>query len=128
MKAINNKELVLSVIEAIIYTGETNNFGIFNLGEDYYIQIVGNRGDYELYCEAVSNVYLEETALLSPEQESQLFALGWTVAPEQNYSLRHNVDSEDSRGQLADLILQTAELVYNCTEIEESNIILELEN
>ena len=128
MKTTNNKELVLSVIEAIIYAGETSNFGIFNLGGNYYIQIIGNRGDYELYCEAVSNYYLEETALLSQEQENQLFALGWAIAPEQNYSLRHKVDSEALRAQLADLILQTVELVYNCTKIEESNIILELEN
>lgn len=124
-----NQELILALIEQLIYKGGKSNFVIIHLNTDYYIQMAAARGDYELYCEAVSDYYLMDRQVLSNTQKDTLAQLNWNAPQdtEANYILTHQVDSEQSRAALADLILRTAQDVYNCQYIEMEDILLNLE-
>ncbi len=124
-----NREVILSAIEQIIYEGGKSNFVIFNLNSDYYIQMAARRGDYEIYCEAISDNYLEEGKLLTQAQKETLKKLSWNDPEnsEGNYFIKHNVDSELSRTNLSGLISKTANQVYSCEEIRAGNVILNLE-
>ncbi|MEL6717150.1 MAG: hypothetical protein AAFP82_00375 [Bacteroidota bacterium] len=123
------QELLLSLIEDVIYSGGENNFAIIGLNREYYIQIAAGKGDYEVYCEAVSNHYLEEEYYLTEDQIQQLATLNWQ-SPEDsegNYFLVHPVDSEGSRTNLADLLLTTSKSVYDAQNLTEKDISLNLE-
>jgi len=125
-KAIS-KEKILWAIEEIIYKGGESNFVIFGLNSDYYIQIAAKRGDYEIYCEAVSDHYLEKE--LTNDQKSKLLNLSWNTpeSTEGNFHLTHKVYSESTREQLANLIFITAKDVYKCDTIDSNDINLVLE-
>lgn len=120
---------LISVIEEIIYNGGEHNFAIIQLNEDYYIQIAASRGDYEMYCEAVGNEYLEEETYLTEEQVVNLIKLKWELPVESisNYNQIHKVDSERSREELAELIIETSNKVYMIKEIDIEKIDINLE-
>ena len=124
-----DKEVIISAIEQILYKGGKSNFLIFNLDSDYFIQMAAGRGDYEIYCEAISDNYLEEDKRLTKEQKGILRSLLWNdpKSSEDNYYIKYKVNSELSRIRLAELILKTANQVYNCERIDIENIILNLE-
>ena len=70
-----NREVILSAIEQILYKGGKGNFVIFNLNSDFFIQMAAGRGDYEIYCEAISDNYLDEGKLLTKalDQDSMFY-------------------------------------------------------
>ena len=125
MKELN---LILGIIEALIYTGGKLNFAILPFGE-YYIQMVAGRGDYEIYCEAISNNSLDSEDYLNESQMRLLKKLNWNEPQnsEGNYYLTHSVDSEKGREDLSHLILVTSKIVYGSNEIMEENVIFERE-
>ena len=105
----------------------------FPLGSDYYIQLLSSRGDHEIYCEAVGNKFLFPDTFLDEAQIAKLESLNFTLddlggdmAPSGNYAQMHRVDSEESREKLCELIIKTAEVVYNCTAIDTDMINLEI--
>ena len=124
---VHQQSQVLSLIETIIYEGGKNNFVILGLSSDYYIQIAAAKGAYEVYCEAVSNYYLEEEDWLQGEQVELLKKMNWSLKEDENYSLNHPVDSENSRELLAKLIVDTAMQAYKVDGIDFNNISLNLE-
>lgn len=123
------KELVIAVIENLLYYGGKSNFAILPLGRDYYIQMATEKGAYQVYAEAVGNYYLYEDSLLSEDQINRLIELTWQPpdTKDGNFFLIHNVDSEHEREELAELILYTASEVYGIHEIEEEQVDLNLE-
>ena len=132
MQVINSqdkRELLLSIIEKVIYEGGKNNFAIIPANAAYYLQIAAARGDYDLYCEAVSNNYLEGEDMLVPAQEEQLAALGWyhPQSAAGNFYLHHPVNSETARIALAELFEQTLLEVYHASMINTDYIIVELQ-
>ncbi len=124
-----SKELVIAVIENLLYYGGNSNFAILPLGKDYYIQMATSKGAYEMYVEAVSNNHLFEDCFLTEDQINRIIELSWQPPDrlEGNYFLIHNVDSEHEREELAELILYTASEVYGFDEVEEESIVLNLE-
>ena len=124
---VHQQSQVLDLIETIIYEGGNNNFVILGLSSDYYIQIAAAKGAYEVYCEAVSNYYLEEENWLQGKQIEWLEKLNWNLKEDENYSLSHSVDSENSRELLAKLIVDTAMQAYKVDGIDFNNISLNLE-
>lgn len=126
---IENSLIVQSIIEQILYEGGTDNFVIFGLGSDYYVQLTASKGAYEIYCEAISNNYLEAELMLTQEQKNYLHHLSWNPpkGSDENYYLKHKVDSELDRAELAALILNTATLAYNCKTINFDSIVLNLQ-
>lgn len=123
------REVIIAAIEQILYKGGKSNFVIFNLNSDYFIQIAAGRGDYEIYCEAISDNYLTEEKILTKAQKDALSNLNWNDPKnsEDNYHMKYKVHSELKRKELAALILKTANQVYNCESIDIENIILNLE-
>lgn len=122
MQLNKNVELILAAIETVIYRGDADNFVIFHLNDNgAYIQFLAAKGDYEIYCEAVHNDYLEKSDQLNDSQISTLKNLGWLnpVGINENYHLTHQVDSEKSRLDLAKLLWKTAVLVYKCKSIDK---------
>ena len=131
MKQIDNvtmQDIVLSLIEDIIYKGGKNNYVVFSLDKYYYIKIKSVQGTHEVYCEAVGDFYLE--GQLSKEQKGKLKRLNWKSPNRKwgNYYLIHKVDSEKQREQLANLISYTAKLVYKCKELVWNDIDLYLDD
>lgn len=123
------KDLVIAVIENLLYYGGNSNFAILSLGKDYYIQMATEKGAYQIYVEAVGNYYLYEDSFLSEDQINRLIELTWQPPDRKdgNFFLIHNVDSEHEREELAELILHTASEVYGVNEIEEEQVNLNLE-
>ncbi len=123
-----NRIILVSIIEQLLYEGGDDNFVIFGLNSDYYIQLATSKGDYEIYCEAVSDNYLETEMSLTTKQKNNLNKLSWNQPQnsEGNYYLEHKVDSELARKTLAELILNTANDVYHTKEINFDSIVLNL--
>lgn len=124
-----NINLILMSIQIILNKGGSNNFVIYELGEDYYIQLSASPGDTEIFCEAVSNKNLSEGLKLSELQQSTLLELRWHKPNQHhdNYCIRHLVNSEHNRNALAQLIVITADRVYNYTEFNSNSIRVNLE-
>jgi len=123
-------QLVVNTINRLREEGGEGNYAIFDFKtNNYYIQIAFKRGADEAYCEAVSNQFLEGTAVLSPLLIEELMDLGWSAPKEGyfNYYCNHAIDSEDKQRQLAELITKTANLVYNCPVIKDTHITVNLE-
>ena len=123
MQLNKNVELVLAAIEAVIYQGGDSNYVTFDINDTYYIQISASKGDHEIYCEAVSDYYLQKSEYLSDHQISALKKEGWLRDfNSENYHMIYQVDSEKSRLDLAKLLWKTAVLVYNCKSIHEKEL------
>ncbi len=122
-------DLIISIIENLVYHGAEKNFAILNLGADYYVQLMASKGAYEVYCEAVGNYYLDTDSYLDDAQMNGLIQLSWHLPEEStgNFFLTHQVDSENARASLAKLILETAKLVYKVKEITLGDVVLDVE-
>ncbi|MDF1696250.1 MAG: hypothetical protein P1U56_10475 [Saprospiraceae bacterium] len=121
----NSINTIRSIIETLIFEGGEDNFCTITLGE-YYIQLACSKGSLEIYCEAVSNYYLEDP--LTEDQKDTLIQLNWddSVIENGNYFRSHPIDSESSREELAHLLFQTAKQVYHCATINLNQITLNL--
>lgn len=121
------KALILNTINQLINQGGSDNFAIFNLDEDYYIQIAANIGKLEMYCEAVGNNFLDSMNSLNPKQWEKILALGWKTPYESgNYHLTHLIDTPTERATLAELICITAHQIYGVSSIREKDLELNL--
>ncbi len=124
----NSLKDIIELIEQMIYKGGRSNFAIIHLKEDYYMQMAAGKGDYEIYCEAVSNYYLEEKTCLNESQQKTLENLNWKLnGNEGNFSMTFSVDSENARKTLAELLLRTAKEVYNIDRLAFGDFSIHLE-
>jgi hypothetical protein len=128
-KNMTNHELILSIIEQLITKGLDENFAIFNLSKDYYIQISAVKDDTEVYCEAISNNYLPKENQLTMPQINQLKSLNWEepASPQDNYSNNFPINSASEKTELANYLIKTAATVYNCEIITEKMVDLNLD-
>ena len=126
---MTNHELILSIIEQLVTKGLDENFAIFNLSKDYYIQISAVKNDTEVYCEAISNNYLPENKQLTMPQINQLKSLNWEEpsSPQDNYSNNFPINSASERTVLVNYLMETASTVYNCEIITEEMVEINLD-
>lgn len=126
---MTNHELILSIIEQLVTKGLDENFAIFNLSKDYYIQISAVKDDTEVYCEAISNNYLPENKQLTMPQINQLKSLNWEEpsSPQDNYSNNFPINSASERTVLVNYLMETASTVYNCEIITEEMVEINLD-
>ncbi len=125
---MENKALILDTIEKIITKGGNGNFAVFTISDDYYIQVMANKGDGIMLCEAVSNKFLEGDARLSDAKIRQLEELYWNKpsGDTPNFYQSHRVDSITSCEELAELIMATANNVYGSGKLVEADVNLNL--
>jgi len=126
---MNNVQLILSTIELVHQKGGEDGFAIFELNHPYYFQFAGEKGADEFHCEVVSNNFLEKEDFLSEEQIHQLNEMGWLSPSDDssNFYLAHPVNSEEDRVQMAELLYQTAFVVFQYGDITDSNVTLNVE-
>lgn len=126
---MTNQTLILAIIEELITKGLDENFAIFNLSKDYYIQISAVKNDTEVYCEAVSNNYLPENNQLTMPQINQLKNLNWQepASPQDNYSNNFPINSESEKTALVNYLMETATTVYNCEIITQKMVEINLD-
>lgn len=122
------KTFVITTINQLLTKGGMDNFAIFNLSSDYYIQMSAEPNADKLYCEAVSNNYIQSSNVLSESQMNDLISLGW-IAPgsDGNYSFLHDANSETDKNAVAELICKTASKVYFRSSFGKSQLTLNLE-
>lgn len=102
--------------------GDDNNTLIFHLSDVYYLQVLGQRDNPEVLCEAVGNAYLEDDHQLTPEQQQRLLDLGW--GDDFNYQLDATIDTPQAAAALLDLLQRTATEVYQCPLTEDTEVSL----
>jgi hypothetical protein len=126
---MTNHELILSIIEQLVTKGLDENFAIFNLSKDYYIQISAVKNDTEVYCEAISNNYLPENRQLTMPQINQLKSLNWKepASPQDNYSNNFPISFSSEKTVLVNYLIETAATVYGCQIITERMVDLNLD-
>jgi hypothetical protein len=126
---MTNQTLMLAIIEELITKGLDENFAIFNLSKDYYIQISAVKNDTEVYCEAVSNNFLPENNQLTMPQINQLKSLNWQEpsSPQENYSNNFPINSASEKTALVNYLMETATTVYNCEIITEKMVEINLD-
>jgi|AntRauTorckE5430_2_1112549.scaffolds.fasta_scaffold03743_3 hypothetical protein len=124
-----NHELILSLIEQLVTKGLDENFAIFDLSKDYYLQISAVKDDTEVYCEAISNNYLPRDSQLTMAQINQLKSLNWQepASPQDNYMNNFPINSAAEKTILVNYLMETAATVYNCTNITEEMVDLNLD-
>lgn len=106
--------------------GDDNNTLIFHLSDAYYLQVLGQRDNPEVLCEAVGNAYLEEADQLSAEQQERLLALGW--GDDFNYQLEATIDNPQAAAELLALLQRTATEVYGLALTEDTEISLSFDD
>lgn len=126
---MTNHELMLSIIEQLVEKGGYENFAVISLSKDYYVQLSAEKGDSEIYCEAVSNNYLPEGQQLSEAQIQELTRLNWhpPTSPQENYSNKFTVNSPTEKNELVNYLIETASSVYGCSIITQRMVELNLE-
>lgn len=130
MDKLINKNLIISMIETLIYHGNDEEYGnvaLLHL-DGYYMQFLSRKGAYEIYCEAVSNYYLDEHESLNESQINQLLTLGWQTPKdgEGNFFMNYKIDSEKARENLAEIIVKTSQEVYHLPFLEEDHLELQM--
>jgi len=94
--------------------------------KDYYIQIFSDKEAGELYCECVSNYYLNEKYKLNKVAENILIKFGWNKPSieKKNFYLKYNHIDLSSLNLLLNVIQKTSKEVYNITL--DNNVIFEI--
>ncbi len=88
-----------------------DQFAIFDAGRGRYLQ-VSVADDGSLYGEAVSNTYLKGNERIGDDAILALASMGWTMAPDPNYSRTWDAWQGDARVAVVDDILETLMLAY----------------
>ncbi len=84
-------------------------------GLQYYIQVLGRRGEKNIFVDCVSNHYLKPEFALSFEQVSRLLDLGWNHpegAKRPNFWQWMEAKTETDLQVIARLVMQTFVQVY----------------
>ncbi len=115
---------IKNTIDAIIYYGNEQDIVIFTFGE-FFIQFLGGKGYYDLFCEAISNNYLEEETYLNENQIKKLLELGWQEpqTPDDNFYLIHPIEYIKEREKLIQLFIKTIS-IYGDYKISFEDVIL----
>lgn len=119
-------EEIAESLKQIASDGGDGNFVIIQFGMNYYLQCAQVKGDAEILCEAVSNYYLPEEDHLDKNSQDKLIALGWSayVKGYNHTMLEQNCTNEDHL-RLAQLLIQTANEVYECFRLKIAQLYLE---
>ena len=122
------KAFVATTINQLLTKGGMDNFAIFNLNSDYYIQMSAQPNTDQMYCEAVSNTFIKSSNTLSESQMNDLLTLGWEAPVDNgNYSLMYDINSDADTYMLAELICKTVDKVYFRSSFGKSQLTLNLE-
>ena len=114
-----NAQVIAAALQRIQEEGKQSNFVVFrgDVNRNYYIQFSAEPGASVLHAEAVSNRFLDAKDALSPDQQAQLRALGWTPPQSSgnqgpNFYHRWTCTTDDERLEVAQVIIQTFAEVY----------------
>ena len=118
-------ENIIDTLQEITSEGGDGNYFIIHLNDDYYIQFTGQKGNPDVYCEAVSNHFLEEKAKLTAVQEQQMLDLGWEQ--DMNYSKEAILNTAADFVKLGEWIQKTATEVYGIKITEDTELTIEVE-
>ncbi len=111
----------------LLSDGGDDNFLIVSCG-DTYIQFAAERGDTQIYCEAVSNAYLPRKQQLSDDKIAELQRLGFSPPDESdNFSCIFTIADESAVRRIASLTLHMLANVYGCAESAALDFQLNLE-
>lgn len=98
--------------------GGTDNIVIFMADDtkNYYIQFVAERGEAELWAEAVSNDFLASSSALNLAQVARLKVMGWHLpdSGRGNFSRYWEATNDDQRLLIAREIMRAFVEVYGC--------------
>lgn len=124
---MKNETLLLNTIQQLATKG--SGFAIFRLSEAYYLQVSITNNDNKMWCEAVSNKYLDGANKLNDAKIQQLQALEWQAPTDSavNFHQIYRVDSVTSCEALASLLWNTAYSVYGCNELLMHSVQLDLD-
>jgi hypothetical protein len=97
---------------------------------DYYIQMVCDYDSNEILIEAVSNNYLDKVNKLNNSKIDSLIDIGWEspVEDNENFKIDIIVKDENDLNSIVEIIFKTAREVYDCNEITQNMIDIELDN
>lgn len=116
----------------IVEQGGSHNFVILEADErkNYFVQFAGSRGEAIVRAEAVSNLYLEPSDILSPRQTKALLAMGWhRPKPGQSPNFYRDWDARDvkTRRQMAREAMRTLVAIYGLEPGEAVRLELHLD-
>lgn len=120
-------DYLIDAIKQVTEDGGNGNFCIVHLNDDYYLQFTGQNGSKEVYCEAVSNQFLEKSQQLTTDQQQQLLDLGWDTPDFGNYSRNCSVRSSEDLIKTVQFLMDTAKKVYQTAITEDTEYTIELE-
>ena len=120
-------ENVLETLQEIMTEGGDNNYFILHLDDVYYMQFMCQKGNKDVYCEAVSNNFLEGKEQLNEAQEAQLLKLGWNANDNSNFSREVILDTPKALTEAVNWIGQTAKDVYGIEVTDDTEFTIELE-
>ena len=118
-------ENIIDTLQALTSEGGDGNFFIIHLNDDYYIQFTGQTGSPDVYCEAVSNHFLQGKAKLTEAQEDEMYELGWNA--DMNYSREATVTTAAHFVELSEWIQATATDVYGIEITVDTELTIEIE-
>jgi hypothetical protein len=118
-------ENIIDILQEITSEGGDNNHFIIHLNDDYYIQFTGQKGNPDVYCEAVSNLFLEEKVKLTEAKEQQMLDLGWSQ--DMNYSKEAILNTAADFVKLGEWVQKTATEVYGIKITEDTELTIEVE-
>ena len=131
MKNIKNssEQVKLAMIQIQNYGGE-NNIMRIEMPNDYYIQLICDKGSEEILIEAVSNNFLEETNRLKDSSIKILTELGWEAPKDENenFKIEAIIKNEIELNSIVEIITKTLKDVYGHENITQNMIELELDN
>jgi hypothetical protein len=118
---------MVAALRQIQDDGGDGNFVVFTADpmKNYYILFIGELAEDNLFGEAVSNEFLDWPNELTPAQENRLRALGWQDG-EANFFQEWSAHDDEDREEIAHVIMQTFQDVYNIPSSQDIEITINL--
>ena len=122
-----NLEKIVAALRQIQDDGGDGNFVKFMADpmKNYYIIFIGELAEDNLFAEAVSNEFLDWPHELTRAQENRLRALGWQDG-EANFSQEWSAHNDEDRQEIAHIVMQTFQDVYDIPSSHDIEITINL--
>lgn len=105
----NHEFKIIEMLRCIQEDGGEGNIVIFitDIDKNYYIQVMGNKGEDRLLAESVSNKFLDGKYKLKTGQIQKLEELGWkSPGPSPNFYREWTATDDDSRLKIAQVMIE----------------------
>lgn len=120
------RDNLVSSLQQLTTSGGADNRLVVAAGE-YYVVVHGRKGATELVCEAVTNVYLQGPAQLTPARQRVLEGRGFRERDGKNNAYRDaKLAGPDALARLADDLLALFALAYGVAAGEPASLELQL--